>query len=599
MATGIIHTDQVNITTYPDDPAFPVKTSDWNNNHTINGDVDFASHKAINVTDPTNPQDAATKNYVDLTAQGVQWKAPVRVATVANGTLSTAFANGQTVDGVILATGDRILLKNQTSQIDNGIYTVNASGAPTRSSDAATGAEIKGSTVFATEGTVNADAAFINTNTGTITIGTTNITYVQFTGAAEIIAGNGLAKSANTLSIDTSITADLPSAQTFAGVKTFSGGITMSGSNISLGANIINTTNFSMYDSSGFLTMKGTGAGTMELGLYSSIASPSGIQFLSSLVSLGNSITGILRNFASIVTIQNDPTNAAEYGELRLQVIENGVPNTNYLICSATASTKQIQALRNFNIGSNSIITTSYTLKEATTVNTSLFLQPTATNSLSLFAIAPTGTSNIAFHRIFRTSDITTNYENMKTGSDLLFSGEFVTQIEAAGTGSLRPWNIYMGTTKLMSFNTANTVTVYAPTTISGIGGGGLLSLSSTSGNCLVSFSTPLGSNDVDVRIVTSGTDTWSIYGSRSSRQLQIGNFGNTALQFDINGNVILGNAGALATNASNGFSYMPSGAGPPTGTPTAVTGKVPFYYDSTNNKLYLYNGGWKGVTLS
>ncbi len=64
-------------------------------------------------------------------------------------------------------------------------------------------------------------------------------------------------------------------------------------------------------------------------------------------------------------------------------------------------------------------------------------------------------------------------------------------------------------------------------------------------------------------------------------------------------GNAILGAQSALATSATDGFCYMPTGAGIPTGTPTAYTGKVAFYYDTTNNKIYIYNGAWKSVTLA
>lgn len=167
-------------------------------------DLDMNSHKVTNVTDPSSAQDAATKAYVDALIQGLKWKNPVRVATTANGTLASAYENGDTVDGVVLATGDRILLKNQTTQTENGIYTVNASGAPTRATDADVGSEIVQSAVLVLEGTVNANQAFVNTNTS-ITIGSTNITFVQFSGLADITAGTGLQKSGNTLSVDSTV----------------------------------------------------------------------------------------------------------------------------------------------------------------------------------------------------------------------------------------------------------------------------------------------------------------------------------------------------------------------------------------------------------
>lgn len=107
------------------------------------------------------------------------WKEPVRVATTANGTLSTAFANGQVVDGVTLATGDRILIKNQSTATQNGIYVVAASGAPTRATDADTGAELLGATVAVAEGTTNADTVWLCTANATITVGSTNLPWQQ------------------------------------------------------------------------------------------------------------------------------------------------------------------------------------------------------------------------------------------------------------------------------------------------------------------------------------------------------------------------------------------------------------------------------------
>lgn len=134
----------------------------------------------------------ADKAYVDMIAAGLKWKAPVRVATTANGTLASAFENGDTVDGVALVTGDRILLKNQSSATENGIYTVNASGAPTRATDADSGAELVQAAVFVMEGTANADRAFVCTN-NSITLGATSITFVTFTSAlGALLASNNL-----------------------------------------------------------------------------------------------------------------------------------------------------------------------------------------------------------------------------------------------------------------------------------------------------------------------------------------------------------------------------------------------------------------------
>ena len=153
-------------------------------------------------TTPSNANDAASKSYVDSTASGLDVKNSVRAATTGNGTLASAYANGQTIDGVALATNDRILLKDQTDASENGIYTVNASGAPTRATDFDSDAEVtSGAFAFVEEGTVNADNGFVLSTNGAITVGTTNLAFTQFSGGGAITAGSGMTKTGNTLNV--------------------------------------------------------------------------------------------------------------------------------------------------------------------------------------------------------------------------------------------------------------------------------------------------------------------------------------------------------------------------------------------------------------
>ena len=182
------------------------------------GDIDVNTSKIVNVTDPTANQDAATKAYVDSVANGLDVKDSVKVATAAAlaavtynngaGTL-TADANGAlTVDGVTMAVNDRILVKDQASAVQNGIYKVTATGGAsavfvlTRTPDADTAAELTGGTFFfAEEGTANADNGYVATHNGTPTFGSTNITFAQFSGAGQISAGDALTKTGNTLNV--------------------------------------------------------------------------------------------------------------------------------------------------------------------------------------------------------------------------------------------------------------------------------------------------------------------------------------------------------------------------------------------------------------
>ncbi|MFI8942743.1 hypothetical protein [Streptomyces syringium] len=162
--------------------------------------ADANNQRIINLADPSAATDAATRQYVDNKALGLSWKAPVRVATTANGTLASAFENGDTVDGVTLATGDRILVKDQTTATENGIYVVAASGAPARATDADSAADLNGAAVYVTSGTTNADRAYTQT-TDSPAVGTDNVVWAQFGGGTLPTAGAGLTLTGSTLDV--------------------------------------------------------------------------------------------------------------------------------------------------------------------------------------------------------------------------------------------------------------------------------------------------------------------------------------------------------------------------------------------------------------
>lgn len=154
----------------------------------------------IKVATPTDDAHAATKGYVDAARSGLDVKQSVRVATTGPVTLATSLENGDTLDGVTLATGDRILVKDQSTASENGVYVVNSSGAPTRATDFDSSAEVTpGAFTFVEEGTANGDSGWVLTNNGSITVGTTGLVFAQFSGAGQITAGAGLTKTGNTI----------------------------------------------------------------------------------------------------------------------------------------------------------------------------------------------------------------------------------------------------------------------------------------------------------------------------------------------------------------------------------------------------------------
>ena len=162
------------------------------------GAVSLNSQKITSLADPTADGDAANKGYVDGVAQGLDIKDSVKVATTANITLSGT----QTIDGVAVSADERVLVKDQSTASQNGLYLCKAS-TWARTDDLAAGVDAAGAFAFVEQGTVNADNAFVcSSDKGSAVVGTNNLTFVQFSGAGQVIAGNGLDKSGNTLSLD-------------------------------------------------------------------------------------------------------------------------------------------------------------------------------------------------------------------------------------------------------------------------------------------------------------------------------------------------------------------------------------------------------------
>jgi phage-related tail fiber protein len=165
-------------------------------------DQSMGNFKLTNLAQPLTANDAARLIDVQNSAAGITAKDAVRVATTANITLTAA----QAIDGVSVIAGDRVLVKNQTTASENGIY-VCAAGAWARSGDANTASDVKsGMFAFVCEGTVNADTGWILSTDGAIVVGTTSMTFVQFSGAGTILAGAGLTKTGSSIDVGTAST---------------------------------------------------------------------------------------------------------------------------------------------------------------------------------------------------------------------------------------------------------------------------------------------------------------------------------------------------------------------------------------------------------
>lgn len=204
--------------------------------------VSMNSQRITSLGTPSASDDAVTKSYVDNIMNGIRWKEPARLATTANITLS----GNQTIDGFTTSANDRILVKNQTTASQNGIYLASAT-AWTRAEDFNSSAEIPSTALFVQLGTVNADTSWNCTNDTGVVVGTTAITFVQFAAPANINAGAGLEQSGNTYSVKVDGNAIFINGSSQVALRTDEGingsGLTTSANGVKLS---LNTTQFAI-----------------------------------------------------------------------------------------------------------------------------------------------------------------------------------------------------------------------------------------------------------------------------------------------------------------------------------------------------------------
>ena len=368
------------------------------------GTVDVASKRITNLAEPTQATDAATKNYVDAVKTGLDVKDSARLATTAN--LSATYNNGTsgvgatltnsgtqaalTLDSVPVVIGDRILVKDQSTAAQNGIYVVTTVGTAstnwvlTRAGDAdnsnslgTSSNELTGGTfVFIEEGTNNGDNGFVCTTNGTVTLGTTAIDWVQFSGAGQVIAGGGLTKTGNQIDVvgtanRITVNADsIDIASTYVGQTsittlgtigtgvwqgtivnpTYGGtGVNNGSYTITLGGNVSTAGSFTLAGAYA-TTLTVTGATSLTLPTSGTLATLSNSETLSNKTITSSSFSGTTITASGLVSLTNTTDATATNAAALVLAGGLGIAKSVYVGVNITGSGASTSNIDGFNI---------------------------------------------------------------------------------------------------------------------------------------------------------------------------------------------------------------------------------------------------------